>query len=69
MIGFELIGWLEYRAFKGEYPGETIGNVQLIGPCDWVFTGKGVIAHGQTRAEAVERGLYLSEYKGRGSGH
>ena len=64
MIGFELIGWQEYRVFLGNWPGATVGKVLLVAPADWVFTGGGVIAHGQTKREAAYRGLYMNEYKG-----
>lgn len=63
MIGFELVAWQEYRVFLGNWPGQSVGKVFLLAPSDWVFYGGGIVAHGQTKKEAAERGVYLLKYK------
>ena len=62
MIKFELIGAVEYRVFRGAYPGETLGKVEQVSEYEWRFIGGGVETYGISRIIAVLKGLYSDEY-------
>lgn len=62
MIKFELIGSVEYRVFRGAYPGTTLGKVEQLAQYEWRFTGGGVETYGNSRIIAVLRGLYSNGY-------